>query len=155
MTAARGVLLGPDCRLLRQRLPALEWIVLEDVALDAATSTGGTAIAPTSARAIAASLDVDPAVVATALSHLKSLGLIDHAPAIGTADRFGLLAYVLKPHPGLILVDLDRVATDRRTASRPPTHSSSPRSARAEHTEPAQLTLLGKNVARPQEPSRS
>jgi len=141
------VLLGPDCRLLRQRLPALEWIVLEDVALDAAASTEGTAIAPTSARAIAANLDVDPAAVASALSRLRSLGLIAHTPAVGTPDRFGLLAYVLKPQPGLMLVDFDRVATDLRTTRRPPARSLSPRSARTEHAEPAQLTLLGNDVA--------
>lgn len=153
MTVARGVLLGPGCRLLRQRLPAFEWIVLEDVALDAGPGTDGRAIAPTSARAIAANLDVDPAAVATALSRLRSLGLIDHAPAIDTPDRFGLLAYVLMPHPGLNVVDLDRVATDPRTVPRAP--SSSPRSARTEHAEPAQLTLLGNDVAHPQAPSRS
>ena len=130
-------------------------MVLEDVALDAGPGTNGTAMAPTSARAIAANLDVDPAAVATALSRLRSLGLIDHGPAIGTPNRFGLLAYVLKPHPGLMVVDLDRVATDRRTAPRSHAPASSPRSARTEHTEPAQLTLLGNDVAHPQEPSRS
>jgi hypothetical protein len=42
--------LGPECRALRQRLRALEWVVLEDVALDAVLDPAGRALAATSAH---------------------------------------------------------------------------------------------------------
>ena len=76
--------LGPECRALRLRLRALEWVVLEDVALDAVLDPAGRAIAATSARRIAANLGVDPGTVARALTHLRSEGLIDHNRSHGT-----------------------------------------------------------------------
>lgn len=79
--------LGPECRAMRLRLRALEWVVLEEVALDSVLDPAGRAIARTSARRIAANLGVDPGTVARALTHLRSEGLIERWRAQVEAAR--------------------------------------------------------------------
>lgn len=98
-----GLLLGPDSRDLRRGLRAVEWIVLEDVALDAVLDNG-RAVAATSARRVATNLAIDPGRASSALRRLRSLGLVEHHGADGTAGRFGLSVYVLGPTPGIELV---------------------------------------------------
>lgn len=103
MTGRWGVLVGLDARDLRRRLRAVEWVVLEDVALDAVFDHG-RAVAATSARRIADNLGIDPGTASGALRRLRSLGLVEHDRADGTAGRFGLSVYVLVPTPGIELV---------------------------------------------------
>jgi DNA-binding transcriptional MocR family regulator len=139
--------LGPECRALRLRLRALEWVVLEDVALDAALDPAGRALAATSARRIAANLGVDPGTVARALTQLRSEGLIEHSRSQGADGRFGLSAYLLAPIPGIDLVDpsapgMVRPRTQRPRVEKPPTASPwkpTPESGNAAAT---QLDLL-------------
>ena len=139
--------LGPDCRALLLRLRALEWVVLEYVALDAVLDPAGRAVAPTSARRIAANLALDPGTVARALTHLRALGLIEHSRAQGADGRFGLSAYLLAPIPGIELVELGaptmaRPRTDRPRVEKPMASPSMPTS-KTRNTRPAQLDLLG------------
>lgn len=109
--------LSPECRALRLR--ALEWVVLEDVALDAVLDPAGRALAATSARRIAANLGVDPGTAARALTHLRADGLIGHSRSQGADGRFGLSAYLLAPIPGIDLVELSAPATVRPGTERP------------------------------------
>lgn len=103
MRAGWGVLLGPESRDLRRGLRAVEWVVLEDVALDAVLDNG-RAVATTSARRVASNLGIDPGTASSALRRLRALGLVEHDAADGTAGRFGLSVYVLVPTPGIELV---------------------------------------------------
>ena len=95
------VVLGPAARELRRALRPIEWVVLEDVALDARRDGTGALVAPTSARRVAEHLALTPGAVARALARLRSAGLVTHARQAGPAGRFGLSAYVLGPVPGL------------------------------------------------------
>jgi DNA-binding Lrp family transcriptional regulator len=108
------VLVGPGSRELRRRLRAVEWVVLEEVALDAVVEHG-RATAATSARRIADNLGIDPGTASSALRRLRSLGLVEHDRADGTAGRFGLSVYILVPTPGIELVP---AATPRRADPR-------------------------------------
>ena len=47
-----GILLSPDCRSLRRSLRPLDWVTLEDVALDA-VAEDGRLVCRTSARQVA------------------------------------------------------------------------------------------------------
>ena len=140
--------LGPECRALRSRLRALEWVVLEDVALDAALDSAGRALSATSARRIAANLGVDPGTVARALTHLRAEGLIEHSRSQGADDRFGLSAYLLAPIPGIDLVDPSapptlRPRTQRPRVEKPPTASPSKPTPKSTDAAATQLDLLG------------
>jgi len=143
------VRLGPDCRALRLRLRALEWVVLEDVALDAALDPAGRAVASTSARNIAANLAVDPGTVAKVLTRLRAEGLIEHSRAQGTDGRFGLSAYLLAPIPG---IDLSapttvRPRTERPRVEKPPTAAPSKPTPKTRNPPAAQLDLLGNDAS--------
>ncbi len=93
------VVLGPAARELRRALRPIEWVVLEDVALDARRDDAGALVAPTSARRVAEHLGLTPGAVARALGALRSAGLVTHARQAGSAGRFGLSAYVFGPVP--------------------------------------------------------
>ncbi len=95
------IVLGPAARELRRALRPIEWVVLEDVALDARRDDAGALVAPTSARRVAEHLGLTPGAVARALGALRSAGLVTHARQAGSAGRFGLSAYVFGPVPGL------------------------------------------------------
>ncbi|MDQ3461632.1 MAG: winged helix-turn-helix domain-containing protein, partial [Actinomycetota bacterium] len=101
MNADTVVVLRAASRELRRSLRPIEWVVLEDVALDARPDDDGVLVASTSAREVAEHLGLTPGAVARALAHLRSAGLVTHARQIGPAGRFGLSAYVLGPVPGL------------------------------------------------------
>ncbi len=98
------IVLGPAARELRRALRPIEWVVLEDVALDARRDDAGALVAPTSARRVAEHLGLTPGAVARALARLRSKGLVTHARQAGPAGRFGLSAYVLGAVPGLDVV---------------------------------------------------
>jgi hypothetical protein len=106
MDDAGRIVLGPASRELRRALRPIEWVVLEDVALDARPDGAGALVAPTSARRVAEHLGLTPGAVAGALGRLRSAGLITHARQAGPAGRFGLSAYVLGPVAGLDVVDV-------------------------------------------------
>ena len=144
--------LGPECRALRLRLRALEWVVLEDVALDAVLDPAGRALAATSARRIAANLGVDPGTVARALTHLRAEGLIEHSRSQGADGRFGLSAYLLAPIPGIDLVDpsargMVRPRTQRPRVENPPTASPSKPTPKSGNAAATQLDLLGTDAS--------
>ncbi len=95
------IVLGPAARELRRALRPIEWVVLEDVALDARRDDAGALVAPTSARRVAEHLGLTPGAVARAMARLRSAGLVSHTRQAGPAGRFGLSAYVLGAVPGL------------------------------------------------------
>ena len=132
MSGELGVLVGPGSRDLRRRLRAVEWVVLEDVALDAVVEHG-RATAATSARRIADNLGIDPGTASSALRRLRSLGLVEHDRAGGPAGRFGVSVYILVPTPGIELVPAPGAGTaEPRTAEPRPAESRTEESLKAE-----------------------
>ncbi len=108
MTDGAGrIVVGPASAELRRSLRPIEWVVLEDVALDARPDGDGALVAPTSARRVAERLGLTPGATAGALARLRSAGLVTHARQAGPAGRFGLSAYVLGPVPGVEVLDAD------------------------------------------------
>lgn len=105
---AAVVVIGAATRELRRALRPIEWVVLEDVALDARPDAAGALVTSTSARRVAEHLGLTPGAVARALARLRSEGLVTHVRQPGDAGRFGLSAYVLAPVPGLDVVDAPR-----------------------------------------------
>ena len=103
-----AVLLDAATRPLRRILRPIEWVVLEDLALDARRDAAGALVASTSARRVAEHLGLTPGAAARALARLRSEGLVTHVRQPGDAGRFGLSAYVLAPVPGLDVVDACR-----------------------------------------------
>lgn len=126
MVAAASVLVSSASRPLRRSLKPIEWMVLEDLALDA-TDEGGRLVAATSARQIAEHLGITPGCAAKALSRLGSLSLVAHARRPGPEGRFGLSVYELTPPPGLEVVGVPDALADRPSA--PPPCAASPCSA--------------------------
>ncbi len=99
-----GVLLSPDCRSLRRSLRPLDWVTLEDVALDG-VAEDGRLVCRTSARQVAEHLRVDPLAVARALKVLRNRGLVSLEPdRVGIGRRFELWVYVLGPVSGLTVI---------------------------------------------------
>jgi hypothetical protein len=98
------LLLTPSCEALRRRLTAQAWVVLEDLWLCAEVTDDGPALAPTSTRAIAGRLGVQPGTVASALQVLRAQRLVALERASGPAGRFGLAVYALADVDGLELV---------------------------------------------------
>lgn len=141
--------LGPECRALRLRLRALEWVVLEDVALDAVLDPAGRALAATSARRIAANLGVDPGTVARALTDLRAQGLIEHRRSQGADGRFGLSAYLLAPIPGIDLGTPTTLPprTERPRAEKPPMTSPSKPTSKSRNAPATQIDLLGTDAS--------
>lgn len=92
-------------RQLRRALRPIDWVVLEDVALDTRPDVDGHLVAPTSARRVAEHLGLTPGAVALALSRLRSAGLVTYLRQTGPTGGFGLSAYVLGPVPGLDVIE--------------------------------------------------
>ena len=100
-----GVLLSPECRSLRRSLRPLDWVTLEDVALDAVVEDGRL-VSRTSARQVAEDLRVEPLAAARALKVLRNRGLVSLEPdRVEIGRRFGLWVYVLGPVGGLTVID--------------------------------------------------
>jgi DNA-binding IscR family transcriptional regulator len=104
VVSTAGVLVSGASRSLRRALRPIEWVVLEDIALDARLDGKGELVAPTSARRVAEHLGLTAGAVARALARLRSAGLVTHARQPGPVGRFGLSAYVLTPVTGLDVV---------------------------------------------------
>ena len=126
------VVLGPAARELRRVLRPIEWVVLEDVALDARRNDAGALVAPTSARRVAEHLGLTPGAVTRALARLRSAGLVSHTRQVGPAGRFGLSAYVLGPVPGL---DVLPAAPEGDQPCLAPPHVDGPRAVDAHMVE--------------------
>jgi len=77
--------------------------VLEEVVLDAVVD-GDLRAAATSARRIAAQLELDPGTVATALRLLRSRRILELERSPGPAGRFGLASYLVVCAPGVRLL---------------------------------------------------
>lgn len=125
---------------LRRSLRPIEWVVLEDVALDARvdarsdarTDGAGILVAATSARRVAEHLGLTPGAAAKALAALRTAGLIAHNRPAGPAGRFGLSMYTLTLPPGLevIQADVTLVVAGHPAGDSPrpaPPHVESPR----------------------------
>ena len=119
MNADTVVVLRAASRELRRSLRPIEWVVLEDVALDARRDDDGVLVASTSAREVAEHLGLTPGATARALARLRSAGLVTHARQIGPAGRFGLSAYVLGPVPGMAVLDADEAPGVARPRAMP------------------------------------
>lgn len=118
VTGAGGVLVSRASRALKRSLTALEWVVLEDGALDATDDGHGRLVAATSARQVAEHLGVSPGSTAKALSRLRSLGVVTHDRQPGPAGRFGLSRYRLVLPPGVEVVGASGSASPRTDSPR-------------------------------------
>jgi len=122
------LVLTSRCRNLRRALTPVAWTVLEEVVLDAAAD-GERIVAATSARRIAAQLDLDPGTVASALRLLRGGELLELVRLTGSVGRFGLSSYVVDA-PGIRLVrpcgDQPHVEAPRTASSCREDPSSSP-----------------------------
>ena len=98
--SAAGLLIHADALQLRASLRPVVWMVLEDLALDAAP-LDGKLVAGTSARRIAGRLGLDPGGVSSALKILRDRKFVELVPATGAAGRFGLMVYALTELPGV------------------------------------------------------
>jgi DNA-binding transcriptional ArsR family regulator len=86
-------------------LRPLDWVTLEDLALDAVREEGQL-VSRTSARQVADHLRVEPLAVARALKVLRNRGLVSLEPdRVGIGRRFELWVYVLGPVSGLTVID--------------------------------------------------
>lgn len=146
LTATGGVLVSRASRALRRSLTPLEWVVLEDVALDATEDDEGRLLAATSVRQVAERLGVSPGSAAKALSRLRSLGLVTHDRQPGPGGRFGLSLYRLVPPAG---VDVVAAPGSPRTDS---PRAASPRTA--ERHMPAREAGTDRKAAAATRPTR-
>lgn len=161
-TGGWGVLVGPDSRDLRRRLRPVEWVVLEEVALEAVLDNG-KAVAATSARRIADGLGIDAGIAASALRRLRSLGIVEHDRADGAASRFGLSAYILVSTRGIELVPAPEPGPIQRRATRStngkPTNGAPRNAPRTKDTSaegpPQPMPRRTPRTPRPLEPSPS
>jgi hypothetical protein len=111
--------------VMRAFRPAV-WLVLQDVALDAAWRDGRL-VAATSARLVATHLRMDPGTAASALRTLRDRGIVELSQAAGPNGRFGLATYtlhlpdgvdVLRPCTELSYTENRDTVTDALTAHR-------------------------------------
>lgn len=131
------LVIGPASRELRRSLRPIEWVVLEDVALDARRHDDGVLVASTSAREVAEHLGLTPGAAARALASLRGAGLVTLDRQAGPAGRFGLSAYVLGPVPGLAVVNADEApGVVRPRAARPRIELPCVADRHMAHTEP-------------------
>ena len=140
MTDSTGsIVVGPASAELRRALRPIEWVVLEDVALDARPDGQGALVAATSARRVAERLGLTPGAAAAALARLRSAGLVTHARQAGRAGRFGLSAYVLGPVPGVEVLGAD----DRTPPAAAPPDVAPPPTAAPHVVEPHMVAAGG------------
>ncbi len=120
MDGAGRIVVGPACRELRRSLRPIEWMVLEEVALDARRDDAGDFVAATSARRVAEHVGLTPSAVARALARLRAAGIVIHARQAGPAGRFGLSAYVLGAVPGLDVMEPTEAPASEGPCPAPP-----------------------------------
>ena len=134
------LMIGPTSRELRRLLRPIEWVVLEDVALDARADDHGILVAPTSARRVAEHLGLTPGAVARALARLRAAGLVTHLRQAGPAGRFGLSAYILGAVSGFeVLGPAPETAPPQPGASQPESPHVAPRQPAPPQPEPAHV----------------
>ena len=98
-----ALMVSATSRTLRRQLRPLDWVVLEEVALDA-VDEDGRIIARTSARQIAERLRVDAESAHRALRSLRRRGLLGLEPDRRSSTRFELSLYVLGSMSGLTVI---------------------------------------------------
>lgn len=103
VAAAPAIVVSTATRGLRRQLRPVAWMVLEEIALDAAIEPGRL-VAHTSARRVAEQLGIDPGSAAGALRLLRDRGLVTMELEAGPAGRFGLAVYVLGNLDGLTIL---------------------------------------------------
>ena len=109
-----AVVIGPAAGLLRRRLGATAWVVLETVVAQS-TSVDGADIAVVSVRSLAAELGFAKNTVARGLSVLVGAGLLDGVEARATSGRFARSSYRLSV-PVDVLAPVLSVASSRARA---------------------------------------
>jgi hypothetical protein len=97
------VVVSAASRTLRRQLRPLDWVVLEEVALDA-VDEDGRLVARTSARQIAERLRVDAESAHRALRSLRRRGILGLEPDRSSSVRFELSLYVLASTSGLTVI---------------------------------------------------
>ena len=103
VATAPAIVVSTATRGLRRQLRPVAWMVLEEVALDAAIEQGRL-VARTSARRVAEQLGIDPGSAAGALRLLRDRGLVTMEREAGLAGRFGLAVYVLGNLDGVTIL---------------------------------------------------
>jgi hypothetical protein len=104
----------------------MAWAVLEDLALDAWVDERGVVVAGSSARHVAANLDIQPGTAARALRRLRDEGLVVLVRASGTDGRFGLSAYELAGIAGVSIAASTRPCVARPHPVQPHTVEPNP-----------------------------
>ncbi|MGH9153970.1 MAG: hypothetical protein ACRD03_16630 [Acidimicrobiales bacterium] len=125
-------------RPLRRILRPIEWVVLEDVALDATADQSGVLAAHTSARAVAEHLGITPGAAAKALARPRAEGLVHLSRQPGEAGRFGLSVYELGAVPGLAVIAGEAVYSSAPPAEQP--RLAKPHTAIAHRAQPRPAT---------------
>lgn len=144
MTEQARLVLDAASRPLRRLLRPIEWVVLEDVALDVHAERG-TLVAATSARAVAEHLGITPQAAAKALARLRSEGLVRLSRRPGPAGRFGLSVYELASVDGLAVVGAQDEAAPE--PERPPPAAPRPAAPRAVTPSPARPRRAKRHAA--------
>jgi hypothetical protein len=104
----------------------MAWAVFEDLALDAQVDERGVVVAGSSARHVAANLDIQPGTAARALRRLRDEGLVVLVRESGTDGRFGLSAYELAEIDGVTIAASGRPCVARPHLVGPPTVEPNP-----------------------------
>ena len=102
---ARGVVMWSRARAVMGAFRPAVWLVLQDVALDAAWRDGRL-VSATSARLVAEHLRIDPSTAASALRTLRDRGIVELSQAAGPNGRFGLATYTLHLPDGVDVLGL-------------------------------------------------
>ena len=120
----RRVVLGPAAHVLRRRVGAMAWMVLEEMAEQSDVDADAQVVAAVSVRSLAASLGVTKDTVHRATTRLRGLGAIEPHQARASNGGFAAGGYRLGiPASCLSIIDppspgpsqTDRSAPRRRT----------------------------------------
>lgn len=139
-TSARcRVVLGPSAHVLRRRVDAPAWMVLEEMLEHSEPdSTGDSRVAVVSVRSLAASLGVAKDTVHRAVARLRDLGVVEPQQARTSEGSFSAGGYRLDiPVACMSIVDDSSSAQNR-----PPAPETRVRRAPAPSRVSDQLSLL-------------
>lgn len=108
------LLLGPAASDVRRQVGPTAWVVLEEIALEAAPDAAGRLVARTSTRQLATRLEMTPGTIGRALAKLTTCGLVRREDQRDVrTGRFGEVVYVLGPIPGLVPMSTPGVESPR------------------------------------------
>lgn len=139
-TAARcRVVLGPAAHVLRRRVGAMAWMVLEEM-LELSQHAGSGRVAAVSVRSLAASLGVAKDTVHRAVTRLCDLGVIEPHQARTASGSFSAGGYRLDVPAACLSFFDDSPSTPARR--RPSARDASRRRAAAASRVSDQLSLL-------------